>query len=97
MIAGISGMIYHAEELKNAATDLNVSWVFVVRLAAVIGGWFALRGSNWARWLLVTWIVYHVFLSFYHTTAQVAIHVFFTTLTVLALFNKNSNAYFKKQ
>jgi hypothetical protein len=97
MIAGISGIIYHGAELKNLFADLNVAWVFVVRLAAVAGGWFAFRGKKWARWLLVTWIVYHVYVSFYHTMAQVAIHVFFTVLTVLALFNKKANAYFERR
>jgi hypothetical protein len=96
MIAGVSGIIYHADELKNMADDLNVLWVLVVRLAAIIGGWFAFSGSNWARWLLVLWICYHVFLSFYHTTAEIAIHILITALTVLAFFNKRSNEYFAR-
>jgi hypothetical protein len=95
IIAGISGIVYHGTELKNIFADPNVTWVFVVRLAAVAGGVYALRGNNWARWLLVSWIAYHIFLSFYHTMPQVAIHVLFALLTVLALFNKKSNSYFK--
>jgi hypothetical protein len=97
MIAGITGIIYHAAELKDLFTDRNVSWIFVVRLAAVAGGWFALRGNNWARALLVTWIAYHVYVSFHHTMEQVVIHVLFTALTLLALFNKKANAYFERR
>jgi hypothetical protein len=95
IVAGISGIIYHAAELKNLIADPGVSWVFTVRLAAVVGGWFALRGMNWARWLLVAWIAYHVFLSFHHTMTEIAIHLLITVLTFLALFTTKANNYFK--
>lgn len=65
MIAGVTGIVYHAAELKNITSDLNIAWVLLVRLAAVAGGWFVLRDRKRARWLLIIWILYHVFVSFY--------------------------------
>jgi hypothetical protein len=95
IIAGVSGIVYHFADLKNA-TEITVAWVLFVRLLAVAGGWFAFRGRSWARWLLLAWIVYHVYVSLYHTIDEIAIHVVFTMLTLFALFNKKANAYFRR-
>ena len=94
IIAGAAGIIYHASELREIATHREVIWVLTVRLLAIVGGLYALRGANWARWLLVAWIVYHVILSFYHSTAELAMHAALTVVVLIALFYKGANAYF---
>jgi hypothetical protein len=94
IVAGAIGIIYHASELKEIATRQEEIWVLAVRLLAIVGGLFALRGANWARWLLVVWIVYHVILSFYHSTAELAMHAVLTVVVLIALFHKGANAYF---
>lgn len=95
IVAGIAGIIYHASEWKDVAQEPEVIWAFVVRLLAIVGGVFALRGSNRARWLLVAWIIYHVVLSFYHTTAELAMHALLMVIVLLALFNRKADLYFK--
>ena len=94
IIAGAAGIIYHASELKEIVNRPEVIWVLAVRLLAIVGGVFALRGANWARWLLVAWIGYHVILSFYHSTAELAMHAALTVVVLTALFYKAANAYF---
>ena len=93
--AGVIGIIYHASELKDLATP-DVSLVFFVRMLAIIGGIFTLRGANWARWLLVVWILYHVILSFFHTSAELIMHVALSIVVVISLFHAKANYYFKK-
>jgi len=93
--AGAMGIIYHASELKDIVSQPEIILVLVVRLLAILGGVFILRGANWARWLVVTWIVYHVALSFAHSTAELAMHVVITLFVLIALFNKNANRYFE--
>ena len=95
IVAGIAGIIYHASEWKDVAHEPEVILTFVVRLLAIVGGAFALRGSNWARWLLVAWIVYHVVLSFYHTPVELAMHALLMIVVLLALFNRKADLYFK--
>jgi hypothetical protein len=94
IIAGATGIVFHASELKEIGTEPEAIWVLVVRLLAIVGGLFVLRSANWARWLLVAWIVYHVILSFYHSTAELAIHAIITVVVLIALFHKGANAYF---
>jgi hypothetical protein len=95
MIAGISGIVYHASEWIDVGTQPEDILVFIIRLLAIVGGVFAWRGHNWARWLLLTWITYHVVLSFYHTTAELVMHGVLMVVTFIALFNRKANAYFK--
>ena len=94
IIAGVAGIIYHASELREIATHREVIWVLTVRLLAIVGGLYSLRSANWARWLLVAWIVYHVILSSYHSTAELATHAVLTVVVLIALFHKGANAYF---
>ena len=97
IIAGAAGIIYHASELKEIATRPEVILVLAVRLLAIVGGLYTLRGANWARWLLVAWIVYHVILSFYHSTAELAMHAVLTVVVLIALFHRVANAYFVRK
>jgi hypothetical protein len=96
IVAGTLGIIYHAKELANIISEPMVVWVLVVRLLAIVGGVFTLRGANWARWLIVVWMAYHVAISFYHTPLEIAIHISFLALAIYALFNSHSSPYFKK-
>ncbi len=59
--AGIVGIAYHATEF-NASDPFGYDLLLAlgVRILAIVGGAFALRGANWARWLLLVWLAYHV-------------------------------------
>jgi hypothetical protein len=97
IVAGAMGIVYHASELKDIVTNPEVIWVLVVRLAAIVGGVFALRGANWARWLLLAWIAYHVIISFFHTSAELIMHTAIMIITIVALFHPKANVYFRKK
>src|SRR5436190_5188208 len=72
---GVVGIAYHATELKaDRPFQYDVIWVCLVRLLAILCGVFLLRGSNWARWLLLVWIAYHVILSAFHSLSELIIH-----------------------
>ena len=46
----------------------------ILRILAVVCGVLMLRGSNCGRWLLVVWIAYHVILSAFHSSFELAVH-----------------------
>ena len=94
--AGAMGIIYHASELKDVALP-EVSGVLFVRMLAIAGGTFTLRGANWAPWLLLAWIIYHVTLSFFHSNAELIMHFILSVVVAIALFYPKANAYFKKR
>jgi len=72
--------------------DLGPAWTS--RLLAIIGGAGLLRGHNWARWLLVAWMVFHIGLSIFHSVPELLTHsVVFTPLLYL-LFRRSAEPWF---
>ena len=69
--------------------------VFIVRLIAILCGVFLLRGSNWARWLLLVWIAYHVILSVFHSPSELLMHSFLFAVVAYFLFRPQASAYFR--
>jgi hypothetical protein len=94
IIAGASGIYYHLNDFNDFNSEAAL--VFFIRLIAIAGGVLVFLGYNWGRWLLIVWMTYHVGLSFFHSGLEIAIHLGFLAITVLALFNKQASGYFKK-
>src|SRR6266700_3042922 len=94
--AGVIGLAYHATEFKAwRPFQYELLWVCLVRLLAVFCGVFMLRGSNWARWLLLVWIAYHVVLSAFHSFAEFVIHGLLFAVVAYFLFRPRASAYFR--
>jgi len=93
---GTSGFIYHFTDFH--ARDpfkYDDIWVEVVGLLAIVSGAFMLRGRNWARWLALGWIAFHVILSASHTFHEFAIHCLFCAVIVWCLFRPEAARYFR--
>jgi hypothetical protein len=73
--------------------DLGPAWTS--RLAAIIGGVALLRGRNWARWLLVAWMVFHIGLSAFHSWMELLIHSAVFLPILYFLFRGPSDLYFQ--
>jgi len=72
----------------------GLALIWGIRLLAVVGGAFALRGRNWARLLLVAWMALHIGISLFHSPLEAALHVvIFAALTFL-LFRPPASKYF---
>src|SRR6266571_6427856 len=94
--AGAIGLAYHATEFKvDRPFQYDVVWVCLVRLLAILCGVFMLRGSNWARWLLLVWIAYHVILSAFHSLSELVMHILLFAVVAYFLFRPRASAYFR--
>ena len=94
--AGVIGLAYHATEFKaDRPFQYDVGWVCLVRLLAILCGVFMLRGSNWARWLLLVWIAFHVVLSAFHSLFELVIHSLLFAVVAYFLFRPQASAYFR--
>jgi hypothetical protein len=94
-IALISGLV----PTSNLSLEqLQGHWmVHLSRLLAMVGGLFMLRGHNWARWLIVGWIAFHIVLSALHSALQLLIHVVIFGVILFFLFRRPASAYFQPQ
>jgi hypothetical protein len=66
-----------------------------ISLVAMVCGIYMLRGRNWARWLAIAWIGFHVVLSVLHSWPQVAMHAALCVLFAHVLFRRGSAIYFR--
>ncbi len=95
MAAGVMGFVYHVSEFKSSF-EFELVWVCLLRLLAIVGGVFLLRGDNWARWLLLIWMAYHVILSAFHSPVELVMHSVLLVVIVYVLFRPRASAYFRR-
>lgn len=94
---GSVGLVYHLSEFKSHSPfDYGLVAISLIRLVAIVTGAFMLRGSNWARWLLVAWMAYHIVLSAFHSVGEVVMHVLIFGTVAYFLFRPRSSAYFRR-
>ena len=94
LLVGIGGFVAHFDSLLARNAFSEGASIEATELAAVIAGMFLLRAQNWARWLALVWIVFHVVLSF-GKLAELAIHCVFCAGIAWALFRPSANQYFR--
>jgi hypothetical protein len=96
MAAGMIGLAYHSTEFKiQRPFDNDAVWVCFVRLLALVGGVFMLHGCNWARWLLVAWMGFHIILSALHSPFELLVHGLLFSVIGYFIFRQSSSAYFR--
>lgn len=94
--SGVIGFAYHVTEFnKQRPFDIELFWVCLLRLLAIVGGVFLLRGHNWARWLVLIWIAYHVILSAFHSISEVSVHGLLLVIVAYVLFRRPATAFFR--
>jgi hypothetical protein len=73
---------------------IDEALIFPVHALAVVAGAFMLRGDNWARWLAVLWMAFHVGVTVLNAWRGFAFHaIIFAGITYL-LFRADARAWF---
>ena len=90
---GAIGFAYHFGE--SLAHPNDGIWIELTELVAVLSGAFLLRGHNWARWLALAWMAFHVILSAFGAFRELAIHCVFCALIAWLLFRPGATRYFR--
>lgn len=93
LVVGVGGLVGHFSALLTDTTRFDGFWIELTELAAVVSGVFLLLRQNWARWLALAWIAFHVVLSF-DAPLELAIHLAFCVFIGWALFRPASGAWF---
>ncbi|HEY2472976.1 MAG TPA: hypothetical protein VGI45_34665 [Terracidiphilus sp.] len=93
LLVGAVGFIAHFPELLARHPDAIA--IEATELLAVVSGIFLLLRHNWARWLALAWIVFHVAISFSDPIGKLAAHVIFCVLIAWALFRPASGQWFR--
>ncbi|MGH9535376.1 MAG: hypothetical protein ACRD2E_11010 [Terriglobales bacterium] len=70
-------------------------WIELVEALAVVAGAYLLRGANWARWLAVAWMAFHVAIS-YPVVPKLAVHGALLAVIAWLLFRPAAGGYFRR-
>src|SRR5689334_19495035 len=103
VVVGLGGMIRGVWTLLAGRVGgitghalIDVSLVEVTSLAALLSGLFMWRGANWARWLCLAWMAFHVVISLGHDRMRLIMHVVWLVVLTVVLFWPSANAYFAR-
>lgn len=95
VIVGIGGLAAHFDTLRvRGGFPYEGLSIEATELGALIAGVFLLRAQNWARWLALAWIAFHVVFSF-GKLSEFAIHCVFCAVIAWALFRPPASRYFR--
>jgi hypothetical protein len=97
IVAGVVSTAFHAREyfvLRNS-TPVGFALICVVGLAAVIAGAYLLLGKDWARWLALVWIAFHVVVSAFNSVDMLIMHGAIFLLIAYILLGREARSYFR--
>lgn len=96
LLVGALGFIFHFRDLRaRPAFSSDAVWIELTEFLAIVCGAFLLRGENWARWLAVVWMAFHVGLSAFHEIRELVIHALFFIVILWILFRLPAARYFR--
>jgi hypothetical protein len=98
IITGVVGFVYHLKDFFEPNAELpELFWIQLLRILALVCGLLLLAGVNWARWLGIAWLAYHVIISAFNSVSQMIAHIVFLLLVVVLLYLPKSSAFFKRK
>jgi len=93
---GSIGFAFHLHPIlaKHAfhSDDLLVE---LLETVAIVSGVWMLQGENWARWLALAWMAFHVAFSSFDSIQRAATHALLLVLFAYLLFRPKARAYFQ--
>ncbi len=93
---GAIGFAYHFTDFyASHAFRYDAVLVEFIDVLAIVCGAFMLRGRNWARWLALAWIAFHVVLSAFRAFPEFAVHALFCAVFAWILFRPPAAQYFR--
>ncbi|WP_348262072.1 hypothetical protein P8935_19990 [Telmatobacter sp. DSM 110680] len=94
LLVGVAGFIFHFHELTAGHRDAIA--IELTEMTAVVSGVGLLLRQNWARWLALVWVVFHVFISIFHPLPELLIHAALCGVIAWLLFRPATALWFKE-
>ncbi|HXE36474.1 MAG TPA: hypothetical protein VN087_21355 [Verrucomicrobiae bacterium] len=91
IFVGLAALLYH---LIKGTLDFWMVTIVLFELVAVLAGIFLLQGRNWARWLLLAWIAFHVISSGLNSLIASVPHLLLLIAVAYFLFTPPDSQYF---
>ena len=93
IMVGTGMFIFHAPELLHWRWDAFL--IEPLELLAVLAGIFMIRRRNWARWLALAWLAFHVALTIFPPFQGLVVHVLILAGIAWILLRSDAAEYFR--
>lgn len=98
VVTGAGGLYFDIRGFTSLSADHYASlWIVIIHLLAVVAGVFLFRGHDWARWLAIAWMAFHVAISVGQPLQKLIGHALFLALFVYILFRADARAFFRSR
>lgn len=98
ILTGSFGIATHIKDFFEPDGKLpELLWVLLVRILAIVCGVLLLFRINWARWLAIVWLVYHIIISAFNSTSEMIAHIVFLILVSILLFLPLTSKFFQSK
>lgn len=94
LLVGTAGFVFHFRELLPLNRDGLL--VELTEILAVVAGVFMLLGHNWARWLALAWMAFHVAISIGDPIRKLAMHAVIFVVIAWILLRPAAGRYFRR-
>jgi hypothetical protein len=71
--------------------------ISLVGITAIVGGVFLLKGRNWARWLMLLWLAFHVVVSALNSLSGALAHFLLLMAVGYFLLTPPDSKYFHSE
>lgn len=96
ILVGCIGFIYLLKDISDPDETLPVYYLILfLRLLAIVCGLLLLYRINWARWLTIAWLAYHVAISALNSTSEMVAHIVLLVIVTVLLFLPVSSRFFR--
>jgi hypothetical protein len=93
ILVGTVGLVHHFP--PHVRFHQDDFWIEPTELLAIIAGVFMLLGHNWARWLAVAWLAFHVAIS-WPVARQMIVHTLMLAAFTWLLFRRDAQQFFSR-
>ncbi len=98
MLSGAAGIAYHITDVRTwHPFPYEYIAILLIRVLAILAGSFMLRGNDWARWVALLWITFHLGISFFNDWRQVAVHTVVLAIFAYVLLRPAATAFFRQK
>ena len=91
IVVGPAALCYH---LVRGRLDLWMIPIALVEITAVVAGIYLLKGCNWARWLVLAWLAFHVVVRAFDSLPSSVPHLLLLIACGYFLFTPPDSTYF---
>jgi uncharacterized membrane protein len=92
ILVGVGALGFH---LTRDAIDRWTPLIALIEILAIVGGIFLLRGANWARWLLLAWLAFHIVVAALNSFLQALPHIVLLVVIAYVLLVAPASQYFR--